>query len=715
MTGRPVLGRLRALRRSDDRQAVRHDVFLSFCDADEAWVEDWLAPRLRAAGLEVCAQDCFEPGAPLLDEMARAIGESARMLAVVTPAWVDSQWADFESLLVQTADPNARTRRLIPLLLEPVEPPELLPERVQVLSFVDMTEPEEREEQLARVIDHLQGRAELPDLHPEAFPPKSVWRRLEVVAGLVLALVALILALVAAPRVAALLPQRMTGNFNIAVAPFVTLRGGQDAGAEPGRTRAVEVASFLKTELPAIAAVIPPGLLPVLIWGPEDRVPKVTDEADAPRRAAALGAHVLLYGSLTALDGGRWQLAPRFRVEWPEVLANAPELGGPHYLGRAIEFDERSVSTAAARARLEVRLRGLVPLIEGLSYYAGGTEADYQQAAARFQAAAATEWGQGTGEGQEIVHLFLGNALLKSSYFLESAELRRGACPMDERRCKLDESEAAARKALALAPDYARAHNLLAAVLYQQARPLVCDPDACNWDWPLVDKAIEQQQLALAAAEATPADAQAHGDPAMLSARIGLGEIAFWRGQCREPDTVARPAWQAAEASLLAAKALLDAVPDRPAYTNLEMARIETWLAQMRLDRADQLLLRNPDLTPDVRALLAEANERFASAIDNALSSGLAEGRGHAREVMPFRLTALCMGDDPSAARAALEDFVRRVGEDGAQEGRIVCGVPAGPTLSTRDGLLANMNPAERLRCFGPASDQPSVTQEVTP
>lgn len=704
------------MQRGDDRRAVRYDVFVSFSDADEAWVEDWLVPRLRAAGLTVCAKDCFEPGAPLLDEMARVIGESARMLAVVTPDWVDSQWADFESLLVQSADPNARTRRLIPLLVEPVEPPERLPERVRLLSFVDMTEADEREEQLARVIDHLQGRAELPDLHPEAFPPKSVWRRLEVVAGLVLVVVLLLLALVATPQVAALLPQRMNGNFNIAVSPFVTLRDGRDAGAEPGRQRAVDVTRFLKNEMANIATAVPPGLQPVVIWGPEERVPKVTDEADAPKRAAALGAHVLLYGILSAVGEARWQLAPRFRIEWPEVLANAPELGGPHYFGRVLEFDDRLVSTAATHERLKMRVDGLVPLVEGLSWYAGGTADDYAAAVERFRAAARTPWGSGMGEGQEIIQYFLGNALLKESYFLEPESVERGLCPADKRRCKLDESQAAADQALRMDPDYDRAHNLLAAILFQKARPLLCDPNACNWDWALLDEAAREQQLALSVAQAQPPDVGSSTAITELRTRIGLGEIDFWRGQCLDSATSGQPAWQAAEANLVAARSELEAIPNRPDATRLELARVETYLAQMSLDRAVQLLMTNPVLTADGRALLADASQQFASAIDNALSSGLDEGRGHARDVMPIRLRALCLADDPAAARAALDDFVQRVGENGAQEGRLVCGNDsAGAPPATRDAILANMVPTERARCFGPGPDTPTVTKEATP
>jgi len=43
---------------------------------------------------------------PSLVSMERAVEDSRHTLIVLTPAWVESQWTEFESLLAGTADPD---------------------------------------------------------------------------------------------------------------------------------------------------------------------------------------------------------------------------------------------------------------------------------------------------------------------------------------------------------------------------------------------------------------------------------------------------------------------------------------------------------------------------------------------------------------------------------------------------------------------------------
>ena len=39
-----------------------HDVFISYSDADEEWVKDWLIPNLKAANLRVYTPEDFKIG-----------------------------------------------------------------------------------------------------------------------------------------------------------------------------------------------------------------------------------------------------------------------------------------------------------------------------------------------------------------------------------------------------------------------------------------------------------------------------------------------------------------------------------------------------------------------------------------------------------------------------------------------------------------------------
>ena len=133
----------------------RYDVFVSYSKTDAEWTWNWLLPRLKAAGLIVCIdEESFEPGAPVASEIERAVRESCHTLAILSPAWVASEWAGFESLLVNRQDPNARWRRLIPLLLEPCQPPD----RIQLLHWIDLSAEDAREVQLQRVVAAIQGR-----------------------------------------------------------------------------------------------------------------------------------------------------------------------------------------------------------------------------------------------------------------------------------------------------------------------------------------------------------------------------------------------------------------------------------------------------------------------------------------------------------------------------------------------------------------------------
>jgi hypothetical protein len=142
----------------------QYDVFVSYSHNDRTWVCDELLPRLEEDGLRVCvdARD-FEIGVPSLVNMERAVDNSRHTLAVLTPAWVESQWTEFESLLVGTADPAGRAGRLLPLMLQPCQPPR----RIAMLTYADFTQPASRADQFKRLLKQLQSISTAPT------PPES--------------------------------------------------------------------------------------------------------------------------------------------------------------------------------------------------------------------------------------------------------------------------------------------------------------------------------------------------------------------------------------------------------------------------------------------------------------------------------------------------------------------------------------------------------------
>jgi len=140
-----------------------YDVFISYSHKDDAWGWNWLVPRLKREGLKVCIdRECFEPGAPSLTEMERAVIQSRKTLIVLTPEYLASEWCEFENILAQTLDPAARRRRVIPLLLKQCD----LPPRIGMLTYADFTRQEEWEAQLERVVAAVRGELQLPEVGP---------------------------------------------------------------------------------------------------------------------------------------------------------------------------------------------------------------------------------------------------------------------------------------------------------------------------------------------------------------------------------------------------------------------------------------------------------------------------------------------------------------------------------------------------------------------
>ncbi len=126
-----------------------YDVFLSYSHHDAEWVHAWLFPQLEHAGLRVCIDiRDFDPGATSVTEMERAVLTSRKTALVLTPAYLASQWTEFENVMAQTLDPAARQRRLLPLMRVKCE----LPVRIGMLVYLDFTRAEQNEKQLARLI-----------------------------------------------------------------------------------------------------------------------------------------------------------------------------------------------------------------------------------------------------------------------------------------------------------------------------------------------------------------------------------------------------------------------------------------------------------------------------------------------------------------------------------------------------------------------------------
>jgi hypothetical protein len=98
-----------------------YDVFLSYRrqEPDRSWVRRTLLPSLEAAGLRtfIDFRD-FRLGEALVLEMARGVEQSRYTLAVVTPAYLESNFTELENVLADHLGLENSELRLIAITRE---------------------------------------------------------------------------------------------------------------------------------------------------------------------------------------------------------------------------------------------------------------------------------------------------------------------------------------------------------------------------------------------------------------------------------------------------------------------------------------------------------------------------------------------------------------------------------------------------------------------
>src|SRR5262245_50569612 len=107
-----------------------YDLFVSYADADRAWVEGFLLDALADAGVRCHSEAAFALGVPRLLEFERAIQQSKRTLIVLSPAYLSDDFGRFTDLLMQSFGAESGTWPVIPLIITPVT----LPPRLAMLN-----------------------------------------------------------------------------------------------------------------------------------------------------------------------------------------------------------------------------------------------------------------------------------------------------------------------------------------------------------------------------------------------------------------------------------------------------------------------------------------------------------------------------------------------------------------------------------------------------
>jgi tetratricopeptide (TPR) repeat protein len=108
------------------------DFFISYTGVNRPWAE-WIAVELERVGYSTVLQAWdFRPGTDFMHEMQEATTSAQRTIAVLSPAYFGSDFSEAEWRSAFVKDPTGELGLLLPVRVQPCEPPGLLASRVYV-------------------------------------------------------------------------------------------------------------------------------------------------------------------------------------------------------------------------------------------------------------------------------------------------------------------------------------------------------------------------------------------------------------------------------------------------------------------------------------------------------------------------------------------------------------------------------------------------------
>src|SRR4051812_35917812 len=97
------------------------DFFISYTGRDRAFAE-WVAWCLEQAGYSIIIQAWdFLPGSNFVYEMDNALKQAQRVVAVLSPGYLASEYAFSEWAVAFRGDPQGKGRQLLPVRIEVCE------------------------------------------------------------------------------------------------------------------------------------------------------------------------------------------------------------------------------------------------------------------------------------------------------------------------------------------------------------------------------------------------------------------------------------------------------------------------------------------------------------------------------------------------------------------------------------------------------------------
>jgi tetratricopeptide (TPR) repeat protein len=123
--------------------ATAYDVFVSYSHEDALWVQGYLIPTLKAAGLKVASDLELIPGSDWTEELPRMRETSRFFLPVLSPSWVASRGAQEEYALMSN-----RVGKIVPVLWRSTR----LPAFLESIRYANFTEPAGQDDAMKQVL-----------------------------------------------------------------------------------------------------------------------------------------------------------------------------------------------------------------------------------------------------------------------------------------------------------------------------------------------------------------------------------------------------------------------------------------------------------------------------------------------------------------------------------------------------------------------------------
>lgn len=251
---------------------------------------------------------------------------------------------------------------------------------------------------------------------------------------------------------------RMTGEFNIAVVPFMELQGDKLIATDEGTQVAAIFANRLNTtakdifnteNINTVVRGPGPSALPALSAHNINEL-----DQNAESLSEKIGAQIVIYGIIENRGYNGILITPMFYLS-PETFGGAQELLGSHTLGEPVVV--QGDSQIKANRDLQIRTEVISLVLKGLAAY---IDEDYNSSLDYLGQARDLRSDQGT---LAVIYMLMGNTDAKlGQMFLIQGNIAQG---LDS----LAEAEDAYENALKINPEYARAYLGLSGIEHIKA------------------------------------------------------------------------------------------------------------------------------------------------------------------------------------------------------------------------------------------------------